>query len=238
MAIFFIVLLAIALVALLSAVIWFLKYLDGFVAEERRSRIIGFSLMNKDARPGQVVFVGDSITDGFRVSEFFEGFASRTGKSTYNRGISGEFSNEMLSRFEDNILSLKPSCVVILMGTNDLHKKTAPADIAGNIEETLAMASRQGVERVILQAVYPVNTTKGGKVLSRTVGKGRTVERIAELNSLLEKAASKHGAVWLDLSKELSSAPGVLNPDYSFDGLHLTAAGYAVVAGKIEPLLV
>ncbi|HEY6179651.1 MAG TPA: GDSL-type esterase/lipase family protein, partial [Kofleriaceae bacterium] len=61
-----------------------------------------------------------------------------------------------------------------------------------------------------------------------------TVQRA---NALLAHAAAASGADWLDVNRLLADASGELDPRYSSDGLHLTAAGYRVWAGALRPYL-
>ena len=71
----------------------------------------------------RVVFMGDSITDGWKLNEYF------TGKPYINRGISGQTTPQMLIRFRPDVISLKPKAVVILAGTNDIAGNTGPMTI-------------------------------------------------------------------------------------------------------------
>ena len=73
----------------------------------------------------RVVFMGNSITEGWSTlqPEFFEG------KSYINRGISGQTTPQMLLRYNDDVINLKPYAVIILAGTNDLAGNTGPTTI-------------------------------------------------------------------------------------------------------------
>src|SRR4030088_1861820 len=107
--------------------------------------------------PGEnrVVFMGDSITDGWgrKYGTFF------TGKPYVNRGISGQTTPQMLIRFRPDVIALKPKVVVILAGTNDIAGNTGPAgneDIQGNLESMSELARAHDI-RVVLASVTPVS---------------------------------------------------------------------------------
>src|SRR5581483_5457572 len=108
-------------------------------------------LMRQPPDPKRVVFMGDSITDGWKLNEFFPG------KPYVNRGISGQTTPQMLVRFRPDVIALKPKAVVILAGTNDIAGNTGPETIEV-IEDNLAsiadLATANGI-RVVLASVLP-----------------------------------------------------------------------------------
>jgi lysophospholipase L1-like esterase len=156
----------------------------------------------------------------------------------YNRGISGEVSGELAKRFEENVLTLSPRNIVILIGTNDLARGVEPAAIAKNIEQVVSLSRAAYPDiNIILQAVYPTNPTINDRFMRMILHGRRTTASIKALNGLLEKTAKEYGAVWLDLNAGLADEAGNLDTKFTFDGLHLNAAGYRVVTEKIRPLL-
>ena len=183
------------------------------------------------------MFAGDSITENYKVGEFYADYTARTGQLIYNRGIGGDTSGELLARWDD-VLALRPSRLVLLIGTNDLARGIAPEVVAGNVRDMVVRARAAAPDAVIvLQAVYPINPglTSG---IGRLVLKGRkNPETIAALNDLLRRVAQDHDVRWLDLTPDLADATGALNPAYSYDGLHLNTAGYEVVTPRVLPLL-
>jgi lysophospholipase L1-like esterase len=205
---------------------------------ERGVKTAGLSVMNGTAKKGQTVFAGDSITENYRVSEFFTEYTAETGYLVYNRGISGEVSGELAKRFEENVLTLRPRTIVILIGTNDLAGGVEPAAIVKNIEQMMLLARSADPEtKIILQAVYPTNTAVTGRIISLMLHGRRTAASIGRLNELLREKAKEYGAVWLDLTALLADETRKLNEKFTFDGLHLNAAGYRVVTENLVPLL-
>ena len=101
----------------------------------------------------KVVFIGDSITEGWYSAHpsFFDanGFAAR--------GISGQVTAQMLARFQCDVVALRPRAVVILAGTNDIARNNGPIDeerIADNIRSMAELARAHGM-RVFLCSVLP-----------------------------------------------------------------------------------
>jgi lysophospholipase L1-like esterase len=228
--------------AIIVTLVLLIRYLSSSFTKlsetERGSKPVGFILMNETAKKGQTVFAGDSITENYRVSEFFSGYTAETGCFVYNRGISGEVSEELKGRFEQSVLTLAPRNIVILIGTNDLGQGKTPADIAKNIAQILSLSRSACPEaNIILEAVYPTNPTVNEGLMRKVLHGRRTAENIRALNNLLEETAKEYGAVWLDLTGSLADESGNLNKKFTFDGLHLNAAGYNVVTERILPLL-
>ena len=104
-------------------------------------------------KPGEdrVVFMGDSITEGWKLDEAFPG------KPYINRGISGQTTPQMLVRFRQDVIDLKPKVVVILAGTNDIAGNTGPMTLEqteGNLASMAELATANGI-RVVLCSVLP-----------------------------------------------------------------------------------
>jgi lysophospholipase L1-like esterase len=179
----------------------------------------------------RVVFMGDSITDSWpqRVPEFF------AGKPYVGRGISGQTTPQMLVRFRQDVLNLKPQVVVILAGTNDLAGNTGPTtdeEIEGNLASMAQLASANGI-RVVLASITPVSayhTSPAG--LPQT--SARPLARIQAINTWMKDYAAANGHVYLDYFSAMTDAAGVLREELSSDDLHPNVKGYAVMAPLAE----
>jgi lysophospholipase L1-like esterase len=166
----------------------------------------------------RVVFIGDSITDGWGhgADDFFPG------KPYVNRGISGQTTPQMLIRFRQDVVALKPRVVVILAGINDIAGNTGPStlgDIEDNLMSMAEIAKANGI-RVVLSSVTPAydfpwrrGLEPGGKILS--------------LNAWAEDYARKHGAVYLNYYSALVDDKGAFKAALCTDGVHPNAAGYS-----------
>src|ERR1035438_4983188 len=103
-------------------------------------------LKTQPADPKRVVFMGDSITDGWRLAEYFPD------KPYVNRGISGQTTPQMVVRMYPDVVDLKPAAVVILAGTNDIARNTGPETaemIEDNFMAMTDIAQRNGIKVVL-----------------------------------------------------------------------------------------
>ncbi len=172
------------------------------------------------AKEQRVVFIGNSITDGWiRISpEFFEG------KSYIDRGISGQTTPQMLVRFRADVINLKPKVVLILGGTNDIAGNTGPSTL-GMIEDNLAsmaeLAKANGI-KVILSSVLPVYDYPWKRGLE-------PAEKIVELNNWIKEYAASHGCDYLDYYSSVVDERKGMKAAYSQDGVHPNKEGYKVM---------
>ena len=173
------------------------------------------------AEPRRVVFLGDSITDGWRLAQSFPG------KPYVNRGISGQTTPQMLVRMYPDVIDLKPAALIILAGTNDISHNTGPETITmieENFQAMTELAQGHGI-KVILCAVMPVSDyTKNKQTVSRPPSD------ILKLNVWLLEYAGKTHAVFADYYAAMVDDKGMLREGYSEDGLHPNAKGYELVA--------
>jgi lysophospholipase L1-like esterase len=186
----------------------------------------------------RVVFMGDSITDGWGDAGnggFFPG------RPYVNRGISGQTTPQMLVRFRPDVIALQPKVVVILAGTNDIAGNTGVMSLAA-VEDNLAsmaeLARVHGIQ-VVLSSVLPVDDDdrdEQGQALNRT--RCRPPAQIAELNRWMRGYAGGHGHVYLDYAAAVADEKGMLKADLSDDGLHPNARGYAVMGPLAEKAIV
>jgi lysophospholipase L1-like esterase len=170
----------------------------------------------------RVVFMGDSITDGWGRSRgtFFPG------KPFVNRGISGQTTPQMLIRFRPDVINLKPKVVVILAGTNDLAGNTGLEtleEIEGNLASMAQLAQANSI-RVVLASVMPVCDY----IKPQTAR--RPPDQIVALNSWIKDYCTKNGFVYLDYYSAMLDDNKMLKKDLTVDGLHPNEAGYQVMA--------
>jgi lysophospholipase L1-like esterase len=183
---------------------------------------------NSELRPPaageqRVVFFGDQITESWRLAEFFPG------KPYFNRGIGGQTSPQMLVRFRQDVIGLRPKVVVILAGTNDIARFTGPATkgtIADHIMSMTDLAKANGI-RVVLGSITPVCDCTKPQTDLRPQG------RIADWNGWLREHAAQSGSVYVDYYSALASGRN-LKPELTVDGLVPNDAGYKVMAALAE----
>ena len=192
-------------------------------------KVSEFKLLNKHAKPGQIVLVGDSLTDNYPVSECFNGFEYEV----YNRGIGGDTTDGLLKRFDESIVELNPKVVVLLMGINDfaLKKDATPLTVASSLQCIVNKIHAALPEtKIILEAIYPVNKSSSPKIDVGSVG-NKDNGLIKETNEILSKI---EGVTFLDLTSVLSDERGELKLELTREGLHLNAEGYFLITPVLE----
>jgi lysophospholipase L1-like esterase len=182
----------------------------------------------------RVVFMGDSITDGWQQPQYGGFFP---GKPYIDRGISGQTTPQMLIRFQPDVIALHPQVVVILAGTNDLAGNTGPMtldQIEANFVSMSELAHANKI-RVVLASVLPVSNyghDRDGKPVDMRIK--REPAKIIELNAWLKKYAAEHGDIYLDYFSATVDEHGLLKAEISDDGLHPNAKGYAIMGPLAE----
>src|SRR6202051_4824031 len=167
----------------------------------------------------RIVFLGDSITDNWNLSDSFPG------KPYVNRGIGGQTTPQILLRFRQDVIALKPKAVVILAGTNDIAENTGPITleaIEDNLISMVELAQRNGI-RVVLCSVLPVARYPWRPEI-------QSIEKIQSLNRWMKNYASQTGAEFLDYYSAMVDQKSGLKDELGTDGLHPNHAGYAVMS--------
>lgn len=179
------------------------------------------------AKPGEerVVFLGDEITEnwGRGNAPFFPG------KPYLNRGLKGQTTPQMLVRFRQDVIALKPKVVVIQAGLNDIasfYEPITQAMTAENITSIVELAKANNI-RVVLASLTPINDYYVKQSLVRPFGK------IIGINNWLKDYAAASGSVYLDYYSALAEGRN-LKKELSEDGLLPNTAGYAVMARLSE----
>jgi lysophospholipase L1-like esterase len=172
------------------------------------------------AAPGRVVFMGDSITDGWRLATSFPD------KPYVNRGISGQTTPQMLVRFYPDVIELKPAAVIILAGTNDIARNTGPETAEMMQRNFMAMAdlAKANGIKVIFCSIMPVSD------YSRKQTVNHPPADILKINAWMQGYAAKIGAIYADYFTPLADEKGFFKQPLSADGLHPNAAGYELMA--------
>lgn len=198
--------------------------------------------------PGRVVFMGDSITDLWKLDESFPG------KPYVNRGIGGQVTSQMLVRMYPDVLDLQPAVMVLLAGTNDIARNNGPSTaqmIEQNIMAMTELAQKHGI-KVLLCSITPVSDYpflaqqnaagrgvapapqpgRGGRgpMVRQRMTTGRPPEDIVKLNAWMKSYAQQVNATYVDYFSALVDDKGWLKDGLAADGLHPTADGYKIMA--------
>ncbi len=173
-----------------------------------------------------IIFVGNSITDGAEWSELFHDLRVK------NRGISGDISAGVLNR-SDEIAQRKPSKVFLMIGINDLARGITPDSIIRNITLALRYIKYYSpASKMFVQSILPVNDAFG-KFNSHT-NKGKS---ILQLNDTLLRLADSLHYTFIDLYHSFCDQQGKLNAAFTNDGLHLTGDGYLLWKHLVFPFM-
>ncbi len=194
---------------------WFQKLWN-----ERRSAWATHAVRDR----GAVVFLGDSITQGWEAGLP----AAFPELRIANRGISGDTTRGVLLRLQDDVIALQPRAVVMLIGTNDLEEKAAPEIIAGNLALILdALHAHNPALPVVLCRVFPSSATMR-----------RPSAQIRRINALYDEVArTRQQVTVVDTWSIFADAQGDARLAEFPDLLHPNERGYEQWARALRPAL-
>jgi lysophospholipase L1-like esterase len=200
------------------------------------------ALKKKPFDPERVVFMGDSITDFWKLTEYFPG------KPYINRGISGQTTPQMLVRMYPDVIVHKPAAMVVLAGINDISQNTGPATaemVEQNIMAMTDIAQRNGI-KVILCSILPISdyayikmqaSGKPNPYMKVPVTATHPPADILKLNAWMKEYALKTGAVYVDYFSAMVDEKGFLMENISEDGIHPNTEGYRIMTRVIEKVI-
>ncbi len=171
----------------------------------------------------RVVFLGDSITDLWRLNEYFPE------RDFVNRGISGQITGEMLGRMMADVIDLKPAAMVLLAGTNDIARGVPLAAVQNNLAMIAGLAEAHKIKPIIA-SVLPISDYHKDRDPRTARSAQRPPETIRRLNAWIENFCRQRKFVYLDYFSKMVDQAGFLPAELAGDGLHPNAAGYRVMA--------
>ncbi len=182
-------------------------------------------VMAPKANENRVVFMGNSITEGWSRTDpaFFEG------KPYFNRGISGQTTPQMVVRFKQDVIDLKPKVVVILAGINDIAGNTGPMTLEQTRDNLIAMAqlaTANGI-KVVLSSVIPAYDFPWRPGME-------PAEKVVSLNKMIKEFTNKNNLVYLDYFSAMADGRNGLKKELGYDGVHPNLEGYKVMAPLAE----
>jgi lysophospholipase L1-like esterase len=178
-----------------------------------------YAALNAKATPPtpslpRFVFIGDSAIDSWKLNEYF------AGKDFVNRGIAGQTTAQILSRFLADVVALRPLAVFVLAGSDDIAAGMTPSSIADNLVMMGDVAKAHSVEPAFA-SLLPV----GGEA-----AKVRTPESIKKLNTWLRNFCIRENYVYVDYFTAMADSKGMMKAGLSDDGVNPNARGYRVMA--------
>ena len=190
-----------------------------------------FAKENLTFSKGQIVFLGDSITDLCELDNYYEDLELKL----YNRGISGDTTIDLKNRLDVSAFEIEPSIIVLMIGTNDINWGRSINAIMETYEEIVSeIYNRLPNVKLYVMSVIPQNKD----LESYTPFNIDThLPRIIELNQEITKLSTKYDFTYIDLYPSLLDSDGYLDKKYSDDGLHLNHNGFIVWSNILKPHL-
>ena len=172
------------------------------------------------------IFIGDSITEGFDLNRHL-------GDSTLvNMGIGGDFTSGVLRRL-DIAAKLEPTKIFLMIGINDILKEVDQSKIENNYREIISYLKENCAEsRIFIQSVLPTAMMGGNDAINE-----KFVTRIQQLNIFLKAQCAANEITFIDLYPYFEISSMKLNPEYTYDGLHLSDKGYVVWSELVRTLV-
>lgn len=191
-----------------------------------------YRVQNMNLSKGQIVFIGDSITDLYQLDDYYVDLDL----ATYNRGIGGDTTSGVLNRLEVSLFDINPSKIVLMIGTNDINGNVKNAKILANYNEILTKIKRELPDtQIYCVSIIPQNLTIE---TYSDIKVEKTTKTILEINSKIkDMVANEENVTYIDLFPLLADSNNLLIEKYSDDGLHLNAAGFEVWTNLIKPYL-
>ncbi|MDR1169208.1 MAG: GDSL-type esterase/lipase family protein [Prevotellaceae bacterium] len=169
----------------------------------------------------RVVFIGNSITQAWAEQrpDFF------TANNYLGRGIGGQTSPQLLSRFRQDVINLKPAAVLINIGTNDVAENSGSYDEDFTVGNIISMAELAKVNKikVILSSVTPAGEYPWRKEIQDVP------KKIQSLNARIKAYAAANKFAYIDYYGSLHDENHALTKSYGTDGVHLSAQGYEIM---------
>jgi len=206
------------LVFIFIQLIWIRRFRSLIDAKAER-RVTQFELLS--SRPANIVFLGDSITEAGLWHELFPGL------DVVNRGIDGNTTTDVLERV-DQVFKLKPKKLFLMIGINDLNKKSGTDTAILNYKKLFDLIDQNIPQsKIYVQSILPVNDV--WTFIDNT--------DIPSLNKELKHQANKRSYTYIDLHLAFSDSTGKLKQALSNDGIHLLGAGYELWQSLIKEFL-
>lgn len=175
-----------------------------------------------------IVFFGDSLIAKYDVKKFFPK------SNVVNKGISGNKTEDLVNRLENDVYDYNPSKVIILIGTNDVNADIDYDDILLNIQTVITgIKLNRSHAKIFIESLYPINEEILKKE-KKNSNDNYNNKRIKSLNSEIIKVCKQNDVTYIDLFDKLTDKSGNLKKIYTVDGLHLSNAGYLKVTSVLN----
>ena len=192
-------------------------------------KVAQFTMENANFSKGQIVFIGDSITDLYHLDDYYQDLPLRT----YNRGIGGDVTGMLLKRIQVSLYDLEPTKVVLMIGINDINGGVSTDTILGNYDNILkGIKTKLPSTKVYTMSILPINND-----LPDYIDVDKSTERIISINEEIKTMSSNYSYQYMDLFSLVKDDNNHLKKEYSLDGIHLSEQGFVTWTNLIKPEL-
>ena len=192
-------------------------------------KVAQFTMENGNFSKGQIVFIGDSITDLYHLDDYYQDLSLRT----YNRGIGGDVTGMLLKRIQVSLYDLEPTKVVLMIGINDINGGVSTDTILENYDSILkGIKTKLPSAKVYTMSILPINSD-----LPSYVDINKSTERILAINEEIKTMAANYSYKYMDLFSLVKDDKNHLKKEYSLDGIHLSEQGFVTWTNLIKPEL-
>ena len=187
--------------------------------EHWRERTAIFKEELKTLEKGGIVFLGNSITEGFEFDKYF------TKLKIINLGINSDHIDGLIERIQYSVIDLQPSKLFILIGINDIGAQDSDSTILTNYKKLLKIiATNIPDTKVFVHSILPTTAQ----------WKNCPPEKIVRLNHQINELVIQHKFTWIDIYSLFVNKNSFLKSDLTRDGLHLNHKGYLVWANELN----
>lgn len=191
-----------------------------------------FEFENRLFAKEQIVFIGDSITDLCVLDDYYNELPF----ATYNRGIGGDTTKNILNRLKVSLFDLQPSKVVLLIGVNDINSNVAEDKLLANYRSILnEITINLPQAEVFCMSILPMNKTVE---TSAPIDVDKNNQIIMEINPKIEGIVHEFGYEFVNLFPSFADSNNCLIEQFSDDGLHLNHNGFVAWSNILKPMLV
>ena len=191
--------------------------------------VSSYRVQNSNLSKGQIVFLGDSITDLYHLDDYY----ADLDKACYHRGIGGDTTSGVIKRLQVSLYDIEPSEIVLMIGINDLNGGKTNEEVIKNYKFILDdIKTHLPSAKVFTMSILPMDDRMEGYVHVSTQN-----EKVMEVNTSIQQLAIEHSYTYLDLFTLMKDENNKLISSYSDDGLHPNAWGYQVWTNLLKPLL-
>lgn len=204
-------------IALMGMLIFSLKV----QADNKKPTIVKQEILNPN-----IVMLGDSITDFYDLDKYYG-----TEVLMVNSGINGNKTSDIINNIRNRVYNYNPSKIFLLIGVNDIiYDDASPEDVVGKIDEIVSeIREKLPNTKVYIESIYPINNTWRDEHDYRVKDENEVNNTISTTNSLIKDYCKENELKYINVNDSLLNDNGVLDSNYTDDGLHPNDNGYEVI---------